>query len=290
MCGATRETFQFVGRRLNGHQGLWPHRKSGITVSIVQCRICGLLFPNPMPIPDSLDDHYNVEPEKYWTDNSYFDPASSLLSERIETFRRLSNRAVTGCAALDVGAGVGRTMAELQRAGFDVFGIEPSPSFRRAAIERHGIRSDRLIHTPVEAADWRPESFDFINLSAVLEHVVDPAGVLERTVSWLKPAGMMYVEVPSSAWLLSRFMRVFYRLTGSDYVINTSPMHPPYHLYEFGLESFVRGGMRLGYSVASHTFHPCETYLPAWLSPIANAAMRYADTGMQLVVWLQRRS
>jgi hypothetical protein len=107
-------------------------------------------------------------------------------------------------------------------------------------------------------------------------------------VAWLKPGGLMYVEVPSSAWLLSSLMRIFYRLTGSDCVINTSPMHPPYHLYEFGLESFVRDGRRSGYAIASHRYHPCATYLPSWLSAPADRLMRYTDTGMQLVVWLKR--
>ena len=288
MCGAESEQLRFFGRRLDGRQGLWPRSKTGITVSIVRCSVCSLIFPNPMPVPETLGEHYDVAPEAYWTESAYFEDSANDLSETIETFSRLSQRAPKQCSALDIGSGLGKAMAALSRAGFDVSGIEPSASFRRAAIERSGIPQDRLMLASVENAEMRAGSFDFINLSAVLEHVGNPAAVLRKTVEWLKPGGLMYVEVPSSAWLLSALMRIFYRLTGSDCVINTSPMHPPYHLYEFGLESFVRDGRRGGYAVAAHRYHPCATYLPPWLSAPADRLMRYTDTGMQLVVWLKR--
>lgn len=101
----------------------------------------------------------------------------------------------------------------------------------------------------------------------------------------------MYVEVPSSAFLLSRIVRLFYWFTGAgDYVINTCPMHVPFHLYEFGLESFTRHGLKAGYSVALHQYYPCASYMPRWAISPFNAIMRRTRTGMQLAVWLTKHN
>ena len=250
--------------------------------------MCGLIYPNPMPIPETLDQHYDMAPEDYWTD-SYFHVDHDYLVGQINTFVRLSQRSPQTCSALDIGAGIGKAMVALDRAGFEVSGIEPSPSFRRWAIDRMGIPDGRLQLGSIERADFPLNSFDFINFAAVLEHLTDPAAALQKTVGWLKPGGLMYVEVPSAAFLLSRLVRLFYRLTGAGgYVINTSPLHVPYHLYEFGLESFVRHGARAGYAVAFHEHYPCAGYMPRWLIGPSNAVMRWTDTGMQLAVWLRK--
>jgi 2-polyprenyl-3-methyl-5-hydroxy-6-metoxy-1,4-benzoquinol methylase len=240
-----------------------------------------------MPIPQELAQHYDVTPENYWTD-SYFQVNPDYFAGQIATYERLSKRDPHASTALDIGAGVGNAMVALSRAGFEVRGLEPSASFRRAAIERMGIAPGQLTLDSVESADLPPNSFDFVNFGAVLEHLTDPAEALRKTVMWLKPGGLMHVEVPSSAFLLSRLVRLFYRLSGANYVINTCPMHVPYHLYEFGLESFVRHGPGAGYSVAFHEYYPCAGYMPQWLVLPFNAVMKWTDTGMQLAVWLRR--
>jgi hypothetical protein len=72
------------------------------------------------------------------------------------------------------------------------------------------------------------------------------------------------------------------------FVINTCPMHVPYHLYEFGLESFRKHGAGAGYSVAFHEYYPCAGYMPRWLIGPFNSVMKWTNTGMQLAVWLRK--
>ena len=83
-------------------------------------------------------------------------------------------------------------------------------------------------------------------------------------------------------------MRHFYRLTGSDYVINTSPMHAPYHLYEFTPVSFARHAETAAYRIAHQEYYPCTAYMPRWLDPLFLILMRWSRTGMELAVWLQK--
>jgi 2-polyprenyl-3-methyl-5-hydroxy-6-metoxy-1,4-benzoquinol methylase len=222
-----------LGKRLNQRQGLFPKDKVGITKTVAKCDRCHLIYVNPMPVPQRLEDHYGIEPEQYWTENSYFEQDQNYFLPQLRRYQELSESIPgrqPGARALDIGGGIGKTMLAMSREGFDVYGVEASPSFYRAAIERMNISPDNLQLAMVEDAEFDPRSFDFINLGAVLEHLYDPAGVLERSIPWLKPNGLMHIEVPSSSYLMSTLVRWFYRLAGSDYVINTCPMHAPFHL------------------------------------------------------------
>ena len=289
MCHSGHKSQSRIGQRLDKQQGLFPRRKSGITTSIFECRVCGLMYPNPMPIPESLDQHYDVDPEEYWAD-AYFNIDPEYLKDQIKIFERLTGRAPQESAVLDIGAGIGKAMVAYERAGFDVQGFEPSASFRDAAINRMAISPDRLQLSSIETADYADNSFDFINFAAVLEHLIDPAEALRKTTDWLKPGGVTYVEVPSSAFLLSRLVRLFYQATAADYVINTCPMHVPYHTYEFGLKSFLKHGKKSNYSVAFHDYYPCASYMPNFLIKPFNKVMKSTNTGMQLAVWLKKNS
>jgi SAM-dependent methyltransferase len=287
MCGAGAGRLKYRGLRLDRRQGLWPARRPGIAVPIFRCQDCALVFPNPIPLPEQLEQHYDVPPEEYWVD-AYFRVDPTYAHDLIDRFGQLSGRSPAACTALDVGAGIGKGMKALAGAGFRVSGIEPSPSFRRAAIDRTGIPEGQLKLASVEDAEFEEDSFDFINFGAVVEHLADPARALAKATDWLKPGGLMYVEVPSSAYLMARLVRLFYRLTGNRFVINTCPMHPPYHLYEFGLGSFARHGARVGYSVAFHEYFPCAGHMPRFLIGFFNRVMGLTDTGMQLAVWLKK--
>jgi SAM-dependent methyltransferase len=287
MCGAGAETQRVLGRRLNVPQRLRPSRKAAIATTVVRCGRCGLIFANPLPVPERLEDHYGVEPEEYWNAD-YFEVSEDYMSGIIERADRLLT-GHEGRVALDIGAGIGKGMLAMSRAGFDVYGIEPSPAFHRMAVERMGVPADRLRCTSVEDAEFSDASFDFIYFAAVLEHLVDPSAALEKAIRWLRPGGVLHVEVPSARWMMSRLLNVYYRLIGSGVVANICPMHNPFHLYEFTPHSFRRNGERLGYEIALQEFYVCDTYLPRALSPIAERWMRWTDTGMQLAVWLRRR-
>src|SRR5215475_4183200 len=146
MCGSGIEHQTFFGRRLDQRQGFFPKRTPGITTSIFRCRACGLIYANPIPIPQRLEDHYDIAPEEY-CDWAFEVPD---FSRQIGAFTRLGGRFPRSSSALDIGAGAGRSMIALMRAGFDAHGIEPSPAFRRAAIERMEIPEERLRLISVE--------------------------------------------------------------------------------------------------------------------------------------------
>ena len=284
MCGSTR--FKLMGMRLSSSQGLNPRSAEGIAVPVKQCG-CGLIFADPLPIPQDLADHYGLPPEEYWQPD-HFNVPPTYFADEIATAKRLLSF-TPGMTALDIGVGAGRLSTALNRAGFDTWGIEPSEPFRAKAIEMLGVAPERIQLAVMEEAEFPPESFDFITFGAVLEHLYSPSLALERALHWLKPNGVIQVEVPSSRWLLPRLINFYFRLRGTNYVTHISPMHVPFHLYEFTLESFRRNGARLGYSIADHKFTVCSIYhVPQLLHPLLRWWMQRNDSGMQLTVFLRR--
>lgn len=288
MCTApVATTAETLGKRLGRHQGIRPRNRVGLTTTIQRCKSCGLIFSNPTPIPQDIGQHYDVPVESYWTRD--LTVTDAYFARQIELFRKLRGQGGSGAAvALDVGAGVGRAMVSLERAGFDVFGLEPSAPFREVAIDRNGVPGDRLSLASVEEADYADEAFDFVTFGAVVEHLLDPAACLERALRWTRPGGLIHLEVPSSDWLMARMLDLVYRMQGLDYTTHLSPMHSPFHLYEFTMVSFERHAERAGYEIASHRRFVGNPYVPAWLRRPLIKMMKRRGTGMQLEVWLRR--
>ncbi len=288
MCGAPTKNHKVLGQRLNQSQGLRPKGKSGITTTVMQCATCGLIYSNPQPRPFSIEDHYGVSPAEYWTPG-YFAHDNSYFATEISRFNELTEFK-SGMTALDVGAGIGKCMLSLGQAGFDVYGFEASAPFRQAAIDKMNVNPARLAHASIENASYSPDFFDFITFGAVLEHLYEPAQSIEKAMRWLKPGGLMHIEVPSTRYLVHRFINRYYRLIGTTFVTNLSPMHAPYHLFEFSLKSFEEHASRTKmYSVRFHEYYVCSAEpFPRLLHPLVNSIMKKTNTGMQLAVWLRK--
>lgn len=286
MCGDTSEHSRILGRRMNRSQGIRPTKKGGILTTIVQCRSCSLVYPNPIPIPDTLEQHYGTPPEDYWQP-AYFEINENYFKGEIETFFNLYGKQ-GNLKALDIGAGIGKCMIALKNSGFEVYGLEPSEPFYQRALEKMNIPADNLKLSRVEDAEYSEESFDFITFGAVLEHLFDPSSAILSTLKWVKRGGLIHIEVPSSGWLTNKIFNLVYKVQGLDYAANISPMHSPFHLYEFGLQSFKAHADRHNYEIALYKYSVCDTFLPKILNPIVKPLMAATDTGMQLEIWLRK--
>lgn len=283
MCGSDHR--RLLGLRLNCTTGTAPRAAEGIGVPIKQCDDCGLIYPDPLPIPASIADHYGTPPEDYWGEE-YLMAGTALYADEIVIAKELLNF-TPGMASLDIGAGIGTGICAFSEAGFQAYGVEPSEPFYRRALER--VSCDKLVMTTVEQAGFPAASFDYIGLGAVLEHLYDPAAVLERALFWLRPSGIIFVEVPNATYTQSRLLNAYYRLCGTNYVTNCSPMHSPFHLYEFTLQSFDRHAERAGYTIARHhTSVGTIRHIPRLAKPLLRWWMNWRETGNVLSVWLRK--
>jgi SAM-dependent methyltransferase len=290
MCGQPDSANRLLGQRLNGRQGLRTRSLQGITTSIKRCTRCGLIYPNPLPIPASLEDHYDIDPQKYWEpvyfnyDPTYFQlparTASSLLGVPADNHPWRS---------LDIGCGLGKAIRTLSQEGFLAYGLEPSPRFHQQAVRFTGLSDQLLQPYSVEEASFPDGFFDFITFGAVFEHLVHPHRCLQRALQWLRPGGVMHLEIPSSNWLLEHAYHVALKLKGSDFTAFLSPMHPLYHLYSFTRRCFELNQQNFGFEVLQWRIDPCAVYhLPRFVHSPLQKLMQVSNTGMQLTLYLRR--
>jgi 2-polyprenyl-3-methyl-5-hydroxy-6-metoxy-1,4-benzoquinol methylase len=287
MCGSDCRGHKLIGQRLNQTQGLRPKNKEGISVSVKKCTNCNLIYASPQPIPVNIQDHYGIPPESYWSP-AYFRWTEDYFASQIATLKELME-IQPGMKALDVGSGIGKGILSLEHAGFDAYGFEPSTSFYERAISKMNINPAKLKQGMIEDVDYPENFFDFITFGAVLEHLYHPAASIEKAIKWLKPGGIIHAEVPSSRWLIAKIINFYYRIVGTNYVTNTSPMHSPFHLYEFDIKSFQKLGDRIGYNTILHEFMVCTIRnIPRPLHPLFRKYMQMTGTGLQLTVWMKK--
>lgn len=287
MCGDPSDRHTIMGQRLSASQGLRPRKATGISVTVKRCTNCQLIYASPQPIPANIQDHYGTPPEDYWRPE-YFKWTPDYFGKQIEVAKELLPYR-PGMTALDIGAGLGKAMLSLEAGGFDTYGLEPSGPFYERAIAQMGISQDKLQLGTVEEAAYSGEQFDFITFGAVLEHLYEPAASIAKALEWLKPGGIIQIEVPSSRWLIARLIDAYYRMMGTTYTTHLSPMHSPFHLHEFGMNSFQYAGERLGYEIAEYHYDVCSIpYVPKLLRPPLRWYMHATETGMQLTVYLRK--
>lgn len=96
--------------------------------------------------------------------------------------------------ALDVGCGNGSYLSFLKHHGWKVMGVDLSK--QAAATAKQSLDIDVYVGE-LEDVAFPANSFDYVHMSHVLEHVTSPVDTLEKVRELLKPNGIVYVEVPN---------------------------------------------------------------------------------------------
>ena len=126
-----------------------------------------------------------------------------------------------GAAVLDVGCGGGLLSEALAQAGAKVTAIDLAPNLLKVA-RLHGLESGIKVdyrEMPVEAlAEQAPASFDAITCMEMLEHVPEPASIIEACAKLLKPGGRLFLST------LNRTPAAFaLAIVGAEYVARVLP-------------------------------------------------------------------
>jgi 2-polyprenyl-3-methyl-5-hydroxy-6-metoxy-1,4-benzoquinol methylase len=223
---------------------------------VVQCGDCGLARLSPRPDAVTLEQHY---PESYpmyanaslpvRSENPISAAARAFIRRSVEevhlapathprpsalkqwiygmyadrvlrSFQMHIPRSVRGGRVLDVGCGSATFLSLMRRLGWEVAGLEPN---RYAAEKANAALGDQMVLCG-KLSDHLliPESFDYVHVSHVLEHLDDPFAEIHECVNLLKPGGMLYLETPN--------FESFGRKTFGTYWLN---MDSPRHLFLF---------------------------------------------------------
>jgi SAM-dependent methyltransferase len=154
--------------------------------TVVRCAGCDLLITWPRPDSATLARIY--EDEAYYDNGGMGRSASEAWRDRaggILGALRTSPRSV-----LDFGAGEGHFVHALREMGVVTEGVEPSPAGRAAASRLYGLELRSEVSHDLN------DRFELVTMVHSLEHVVNPVRTLSGVKALLKPAGMVYIEVP----------------------------------------------------------------------------------------------
>jgi 2-polyprenyl-3-methyl-5-hydroxy-6-metoxy-1,4-benzoquinol methylase len=103
---------------------------------------------------------------------------------------------VVGLRVLDMACGEGYGSEVLSRSASSVVGVDANPDAHEHARLRYRRQNLRFDRGMVENYG-EPSSFDAVVFLQTIEHVQDPAEVLERFCTLLAPGGVAYVSTPN---------------------------------------------------------------------------------------------
>lgn len=192
----------------------------GGAFAMVRCRTCGLVYLNPRPTPDVLLALYVDYHARFGQNETVWDRLMNRIFREAEDLLCASVRGPGPQRLLDVGCGFGGFVAAMRRRGWDVEGLDPSPTAVAAA--RAMERPVRL--GTLDALQGERGKYDAITMFYVLEHLPDPMGALRTAWSLLGPGGILLLRVPHTTPIV-RLLAPF-GAGGSLY-------DPPFHLYDF---------------------------------------------------------
>lgn len=222
----------------------------------------GFFSVDPLPDKSELADFYR---------QIYYQDLASATYQSTYTQKELAHKnlraelllfAVSKCGAkkgrfLEVGCGEGFVLNAAAQDGFQVKGVD----FSNHAVLQFNpcIAGDVVTGDAFDELDKiisAETTFDVCVLQNVLEHVIDPEGLLERLKAVLADDGRLIITVPNDYSELQGLA------LNDEKVSSEYWFAPPQHLHYFNVDSLNRFVERKGYRVLdSFADFPIEMYL-----------------------------
>ncbi len=155
-----------------------------------------------------------------WDRESEFKPLHDINPQRVGYIEQQAGN-LEGRKILDIGCGGGILTEALAANGADVTGIDMADmSLRVAKLHLHESQLDieyQMISAE-EFAESHAETFDVITCLEMLEHVPDPASIVNAAASMLKPDGDLFFST------INRNPKSFaLAIVGAEYILNMLP-------------------------------------------------------------------
>jgi len=231
LCGANDAKLLFTAKEC-----LFGKRK----FNIVQCNKCGLIYTNPRPTAEEINQYYPQEysPFQFSYPDLLFPAENTWIRKFKNTLKKQILRIHYGYFSqnkpihffnnvlkfmtlplkygigwifppykkngkvLDIGCSTGIYMAKLREIGWKTYGVEINQKAAKWGKEK--LELDILAGT-LELADFPAEYFDVITMWHSLEHMYSPADTLKEIRRILKKGGIIIIGIPNTETWETKF-------------------------------------------------------------------------------------
>lgn len=165
-------------------------------------------------------EKFSALASKWWDPTSEFKPLHAINPLRLEWIQSLAGT-LTDKTIIDVGCGGGILSESMAATGAKVTGIDLAQKSLTVA-KLHGLESGikvEYLNIAVEQiAQERTAQYDVVTCMEMLEHVPDPASIIDACAKLVKPGGWVFFST------LNRNMKSFmYAIIGAEYIMNLLP-------------------------------------------------------------------
>lgn len=172
-------------------------------------------------------EKFSALASRWWDPQSEFKPLHAINPLRLGWVTSLVGD-LNAKTILDVGCGGGILAESMAQAGAQVTGIDLAEKSLTVA-KLHGLESgvavDYQAISAEDLAGQSPAQFDVVTCMEMLEHVPDPASIVQACATLVKPGGWVFFST------LNRNPKSFlFAIVGAEYVLKLLPRGT--HAYE----------------------------------------------------------
>src|SRR5690554_1862677 len=165
-------------------------------------------------------EKFSALASRWWDPESEFKPLHAINPLRLGWIRQYVG-SLSGKRILDVGCGGGILAESMAKEGADVTGIDLADKSLTVA-RLHGLESGiKVDYREISAEDLalqKPAQYDVVTCMEMLEHVPNPASIVQACATMVKPGGWVFFST------LNRNPKSFlFAIIGAEYVLNLLP-------------------------------------------------------------------
>ncbi|MCC7701403.1 bifunctional 2-polyprenyl-6-hydroxyphenol methylase/3-demethylubiquinol 3-O-methyltransferase UbiG [Janthinobacterium sp. GW460P] len=156
---------------------------------------------------------------RWWDPTSEFRPLHEINPLRLEWIN--AKVPLAGKRVIDIGCGGGILAESMARKGADVTGIDLSDKALKVA-DLHSLESGAKVRYKLIAAEAmaaeEPGQYDVVTCMEMLEHVPDPAAIVQACATLVKPGGHVFLST------LNRNPKAYlFAILGAEYLLRLLP-------------------------------------------------------------------
>jgi len=177
-------------------------------------------MPHETNVDPAEIDKFQSIASRWWDRESEFKPLHDINPLRVDYIERQA-RGLSGKHIVDIGCGGGILTEALAQRGALMTGIdmaEQSLKVARLHLHESDLEIDYQLSTAEAFAEHNAARFDVVACLEMLEHVPDPAAIIDAAVRLLKPGGCLILST------LNRNPKSFaLAILGAEYVLGLIP-------------------------------------------------------------------